>query len=451
MRLFPTFNKFEFMNILNMLKHYLRSSNLFILFSLVFVLLLAILFRFIFPAPPTHLRIAAGSQGSYFHDVASGYKLALAQEGISLEIIQTLGALDNLQLVKDGKADLALTHDGLIQAKNQPELRSLGSISYEPIWVFRRKGTPIITDLSQLKGMRINVGPEGSGVRLLALQLLSLSGITPQNSKFFDAPTLKSMALLKSDQLDIGFFMDPPENQNIKSLFTSPDILEVDLKDAEAFHRNLRYLHVTPLAPSTIDLASAQPATEFRTVAVTNTVVVNRQLHPAIQYLMLSIMDKAHHAPSLISAEGEFPSDKDVGLPLSDEADIFYKKGMPFLSQYLPFELASIVERLIKSLLPFLLIIFPMLKFIPSIMKWRTSRKFSRLYKSLGDVDTRMRSNTGQFSAVEYEFMLNRIEDEIALENLSLSSSEVYVLREHIELVRVQIQRFTERKQPTDA
>jgi hypothetical protein len=205
------------------------------------------------------------------------------------------------------------------------------------------------------------------------------------------------------------------------------------------------------LAPSTIDLASAQPATEFRTVAVTNTVVVNRQLHPAIQYLMLSIMDKAHHAPSLISAEGEFPSDKDVGLPLSDEADIFYKKGMPFLSQYLPFELASIVERLIKSLLPFLLIIFPMLKFIPSIMKWRTSRKFSRLYKSLGDVETRMRSNTVQFSAVEYEFMLNRIEDEIALENLSLSSSEVYVLREHIELVRVQIQRFTERKQPTDA
>ena len=43
------------------------------------------------------------------------------------------------------------------------------------------------------------------------------------------------------------------------------------------------------------------------------------------------------------------------------------------------------------------------------------------------------------------------IEDEIALENLSLTSSEVYVLREHIELVRVQIQRFTERKQPTDA
>jgi TRAP-type uncharacterized transport system substrate-binding protein len=404
--------------------------------------LLLIFLRFIFPAPPQHLRIAAGSQGSYFHDVASTYKTALAKEGISLEIVQTLGALDNLQLVNAGKVDLALAHDGLVQAKAEPELRSLGSISYEPIWVFRRKGTPVLNDLTQLKGMRVNIGPEGSGVRFLSLQLLSLSGVTPQNTPFFDVSTMESIELLNSGRLDVGFFMDPPENQNIKSLFTSQEILEVNLKDADAFHRNLRYLHVTPLAASTIDMASAQPASEFRTVSVTNTVVVNRQLHPAIQYLMLSIMDKSHHAPSLISAEGEFPSDKDVGLPLSDEAEIFYEKGMPFLSQYLPFELASIVERLAKSLLPFLLVIFPILKFIPTIIKWHTSRKFSKLYKSLANVEARMRSNSAQLSAAECISLLNRIEEEIALENLSLSSSEVYVLREHIELVRGQIQRF---------
>ena len=414
--------------------------------SLACLALLLIFLRFIFPAPPQHLRIAAGSQGSYSHDVASTYKAALAKEGISLEIVQTLGALDNLQLVNAGKVDLALAHDGLVQAKAEPELRSLGSISYEPIWVFRRKGTPVLNDLTQLKGMRVNIGPEGSGVRFLALQLLSLSGVTPQNTQFFDVSTMESIELLNSGRLDVGFFMDPPENQNIKSLFTSQEILEVNLKDADAFHRNLRYLHVTPLAPSTIDMASAQPASEFRTVSVTNTVVVNRQLHPAIQYLMLSIMDKSHHAPSLISAEGEFPSDKDVGLPLSDEAEIFYEKGMPFLSKYLPFELASIVERLAKSLLPFFLVFFPMLKFIPSIMKWRTSRKFSKLYGSLVDVETLMRTQTDQISVAEYEAMLNRIEEKIALENLSLSSSEVYVLREHIELVRGQIQRFTHPK-----
>jgi hypothetical protein len=331
----------------------------------------------------------------------------------------------------------------LVQAKDEPELRSLGSISYQPVWVFRRKGTHPITDLTQLKGKRVNIGPEGSGVRLLALQLLNLSGVTAMNTSFSGVSTSESIALLKAGQLDIGFFMDPPENTLIKSLFTSQEILEVDLKDADALHRNLRYLHVTPLAPSTIDLASAQPSTEFHTVSVTNTLVVHRQLHPAIQYLMLSIMNKAHHAPSMISTEGEFPSDKDVGLPLSDEAEVFYKKGMPFLTQYLPFELASIVERLTKSLLPFLLVIYPALKLIPSAMKWRTERKFSNLYKALADVESRMRANSTQFTAMEYESMLNHIEEKISLEKLSLSSADVYVLREHIELVRGQIQRFT--------
>lgn len=406
-------------------------------------LFLLVLLRFIFPAPPTQLRIAAGSQGSYFHEVASAYQSALAKEGISLEMVPSKGALDNLQLVKDGKADLALTHDGLVQAKEVPQLRSLGSISYEPLWVFRRKGAPAITALTQLKGMRVNVGPEGSGVRFLALQLMRLSDVTPLNTQLFDASAQDSIQRLKAGQLDFAFFMDPPENPNVKSLFSSEDILEVDLKDADAFHRNLRFLHVISMAPFTIDIASAQPVTEFKTVSATNTVVVHDRLHPAIQYLMLSIMNKAHHPPSLISTEGEFPSDKDVGLPLSDEAEVFYTKGMPFLSQYLPFELASIVERLAKSLLPFLLVIFPLLKFIPSIMKWRTGRKFSKLYKSLVDVETSMRSGSTTRSALEYESMLNQIEEKIALENLSLSSSEVYVLREHIELVRGQIRRFT--------
>ena len=280
---------------------------------------------------------------------------------------------------------------------------------------------------------------------------MGLAGVTAQNAQFLDLSPQESIYRMDAGLLDIGFFMDPPENAQIKSLFISPDILEVDLKDAEAFHRNLRFLHVTPLSPSSIDLASAQPKFEFRTVSVANTVVIHQQLHPAIQYLMLSIMDKVHHAPSLISTEGEFPSDKDVGLPLSDEADIFYKKGMPFLSQYLSFELASIVERCIKSFVPLFIIIFPLLKFIPTLMTWRTRRKFSKLYKSLVDVESRMRSPTAELSAHECEAMLNRIEEAITQENLSPSSSEVFVLREHIELVRGQIQRFTQAKQTTGA
>ena len=67
------------------------------------------------------------------------------------------------------------------------------------------------------------------------------------------------------------------------------------------------------------------------------------------------------------------------------------------------------------------------------------------------DVENRMRSPTAELSAHECEARLNRIEEAITQENLSPSSSEVFVLREHIELVRGQIQRFTQVKQNTGA
>jgi len=380
------------------MKKYLWGSTKSILITiLAFLLLLGLLLRFIFPAPPKHLRIAASMEGSYFSEVAEKYKEELAKEGVTLEIINTHGAFENLQMVKEGKVDLALTHGGLTQPRSSPNLVSLGSISYEPVWVFRRKGTPVITDITQVKGMRVNIGSEGSGVKILALKLLNLSGVNHVNTTFSNLTTDESIDQLISGRIDVGFFMDPPENPKIQALFKSEDILEVDLKDSEAFRRNLRFLHVTNLAPSTIDLELEQPTAELHTVSVTNTLVVSRNLHTAIQYLLLSILDRVHHHPTLISNEDEFPSDKDVDLPLSQEADFFYKKGMPFLTQYLPFELASILERLLKALLPIVFIIFPLLNSIPTIIEWRTKRKFSNLYLSLIDIEKLIHSSKGRF------------------------------------------------------
>jgi TRAP-type uncharacterized transport system substrate-binding protein len=430
------------------MKKYLMGSTKSILITIfAFLLLLGLLLRFIFPAPPKHLRIAASVEGSYFAEVADKYKEELAKEGVTLEIINSHGAFENLQLVKEGKVDLALTHGGLTQPKSSPNLVSLGSISYEPIWVFRRKGTPVITDITQVKGMRVNIGAEGSGVKILALKLLNISGVNHVNTKFSNLTTDESIDQLISGRIDIGFFMDPPENPKIQALFKREDIFEVDLKDSEAFRRNFRFLHVTNLAPSTIDLELEQPTTELHTVSVTNTLVANRDLHPAILYLLLSILDKVHHHPTLISNEDEFPSDKDVDLPLSQEAELFYKKGMPFLTHYLPFELASILERLLKALLPIVFIIFPLLNSIPTIIEWKTKRKFSNLYLSLIEIEKLIHSNQGNISQNEFESMLNALEEKIVLENIPLSfSSDVYVLREHIELAKRQIHKFTELK-----
>jgi TRAP-type uncharacterized transport system substrate-binding protein len=58
------------------------------------------------------------------------------------------------------------------------DLVSLGSVFYEPIAIFYR-AAKVIDRLSELKGRRVAIGPEGSGTRFLALALLKANGIEP--------------------------------------------------------------------------------------------------------------------------------------------------------------------------------------------------------------------------------------------------------------------------------
>ena len=421
-----------------------KSSRNILLAALACIFVSGLLLRFIFPAPPKHLRISSGPQGSFFSEIAYKYRDEFAKEGVTLEIVHTSGAFENLEYVKKGNSDIALTHGGITIPENAPGLVSLGSISYEPIWLFRRRGTTPVNDVRQIKGMRVNIGAVNSGLDVIALKLLNISGLDHNNTKLFHLSPNESIEELLSGRIDFGFFKDPPEDLKIHALFKSNEILEVDLKDSEAFRRNLRFLHVTHIAPSSIDMAHQQPPSDFHTVSVTNTVVVQNSLNKSIQYLLLSVMAKVHQHPTLISHENEFPSDKDIDLPLSQEAEFFYKKGMPFLTQYLPFELASITERLFKALIPVLLLIFPFMNLIPNYIEWKTKRKFSKLYKLLVEIEMDIYGKDKFYSTEYLENRLSELRVKLDQEKIPQAFlSEIYVLREHIEFARTQLSQYT--------
>src|SRR4029078_1686382 len=70
--------------------------------------------------------------------------------------------------------DVAFVQGATAFAVNAPHLVSLGSVYYEPLWVYYRG--PVISDVGLLKGKKIAIGPFESGTRALALQLLSVNG-----------------------------------------------------------------------------------------------------------------------------------------------------------------------------------------------------------------------------------------------------------------------------------
>ena len=388
------------------------------------------------------LKMAGGVPGSYFYELAEIYKQELAKEGVQLEIVQTKGAADNLVYLNEGKVDIGISHGGLTTPKESPNLSSLGSISYEPLWVFQRKGTKPIRDLSQLKGMKVATGLEGSGVAVIAKRLFEAEGVNNTNTTIIQMSMKEAEKQLVAGQIDAAVFMDPPENDRIREFFSSNVINEASLDDSEAIRRRFRYLHVLRIPPSGIDLALEQPHSELQTIAPTAYMASRNNLDPAYQYLLLSIMDRIHHAPTLISNEDEFPADKDVDLPLSKDAEVYYKKGKPFLQEYLPFKLASFIERLIKVLLPLLLLAYPIFSFAPNIYNWHIRNKLSKRYDSLVEIENQLTNNKDKKTVADFEAMLADVEKKLNDDKIpSGFTNEVFILREHIELVQRKILR----------
>ena len=392
---------------------------------------------------PDTLKIAAGQPGSYFYETAEIYKKDLAKQGVELEIIESKGAADSLTLLREGKVDIALSHGGLTTKQESPDLVSLGSISYEPLWVFQRKGTKPIYDLSQLKGMKVATGQEGTGVEVIAKRLFTAEGVNERNTTILHMSMKEAAERLAKGDIDAAVFMDPPENDKIRAFFSSSAVNETSLQDSEALRRRFRYLHVIKIPPSGVDLELEQPHAELLTIAPTAYLAAKKNLDPALQYLLLSVIDEVHHAPTLISDENEFPSDKDVDLTLSPDAEVYYKKGKPFLQQYLPFQMASLLERLIKVLLPLLLLGYPIIAYAPTAYNWHIRNKLSKRYDSLVEIEEQLANNRSNKSAAEFDSMLADVEKKLNDEKIPSSfTNEVFILREHIELVQRKIQRI---------
>lgn len=425
------------------MKILLNSKPRYLWYLVIGVLVATVLvIYFTIPKLPNTLKIAAGQPGSYFYETAEIYKKYLANQGIELEIIQTKGAAESLALLNDDKVDLALAHGGLTTKKESPDLVSLGSISYEPLWVFQRKNTKILTDISQLRGMKVATGEKGTGVEVITSKIFKAEGVNQSNTTILHMGMKEAAERLIQGSIDAAVFMDPPENETIREFFSSSVINEVSLYDSEALRRRFRYLQVIKIPPSGIDLALEQPRSELLTIATTAYLATNKKLDAALQYLLLSIIDEVHHDPTLISDENEFPSDKDVDLPLSKDADIYYTKGKPFLQQYLPFQMASLLERLIKVLLPLLLLCAPIFAYAPAAYDWHFRQKLSKRYKSLVEIEEQLANNPSNKSVTEFEVMLSDVEKKLNDEKIPNSfTNQVFILREHIELVQRKIQR----------
>lgn len=400
-------------------------------------------FQFVQPAPPRHVVMTSGGESGAYYQFAKRYAAILARSGITLEVLTSEGSVQNLDRLKSGEAQIGFVQGGVIEPVDEsrideePEnwgLLSLGSMFYEPVWVFYQGKT--IERLSELRGKRIAIGQEGSGIRQLAQRLLEDNDVDfRQNTVPISG--LDAAEELQQGRIDAAFIIAAEHAPVVQVLLRSPGIKLMNFSQSFAYERRYPFLTRLTMPQGVADLVLDIPPADTRVLAPTASLVVRDDLHPALQNLLLQAARQIHGKPGFFQTANEFPSYMDGMLPLSSEAERFFKSGPPFLQRYLPFWLAVLVDRLIVLLVPVIALLIPLLRVAPAIYSWRVKSKVFRCYGELKFLEDDLKNHYDPARLAEYRERLDALDEEAAELRVPLGFTDlVYTLREHVNLVR---------------
>jgi len=393
-----------------------------------------IAYQFVDPAPPSHLTFSAGQKNGAYYAYAEHYRDYLKQRGITVSILETAGSQENIEQLRSNKSDIAFVQSGILPA-NEKTLQSLGSMYYEPLWIFMRQGLNL-NQLNTFKGKRIAIGMQGSGTRALALKLLQDNGVNEKNTPFLPFNAMQAAEALTHNQVDIAFIVSAANSNVIQMLQKQEHIQLMDMVRAKAYTRRMRSLSAVTLPQGTLNLQQNMPSNDIQMLASTATLISNGHVHPALQSLLMQAATSIHAQAGLFSDINTFPSEYFSGIAVSNTAQHFYKSGTPFLQRFLPFWAANLIDRLKIMLLPFLALLLPLFKIMPPLYRWRIRSRIYRWYEELGKIDSALSEGFDQ-QLLDH---LDRIETEIRKVHVPLSyAEELYDLRLHLSLVRNQV------------
>lgn len=428
-------------------RDYALAYRRYLVVALIAVVLLTVAamwlaFALLRPTPPRSIGMATDPEGSISAELGKRYQEILARNGIEVRLVPSVGAVENVARLRDPKSGISVSiiPSGITNHQQSPDLVSLGTLFYEPLWFFYRGR---IETYKGLHGLRISVGPEGSGTHALSLEFLARVGIIDKSSTQLLplTPQVAAEQLLHGE-INAAAMLAAWESPVVRQLLSADDITLASIRRADAFVALYPFLSKVVLPAGVGDMVKNRPPADVTLVAPKASLVVREDLHPAIQYLLLEAATEIHAGPGMFRKAGQFPAPESIDLPLSSYAHQFYKAGPPFLQRHLPFWLAVLAQQLLVLLIPVLAVLYPLLRFLPAAYGWAMRRRVFRLYNELKRVEDQLISLDAQGNAADLVARLDRLEERASRFRLPVSFRPLlYALRLHISLVRQRLQK----------
>ena len=342
--------------------------------------------RFAGPLPPRRLVMSTGREDGAYHRAALEYRRLLAAQGFTLDVHPGPGSVATLERLAAGEVDVGFVQGGIATTTSAPTLTTLGSVFYEPLWVFCRKGTRI-TYLSDLRGRTLAVGEVGSGTRALVLRLLADSGVTNSTARLVDLPSAAAATALVRGDIDAAFFVVAPRSDLVNRLLSSPDVELATERRHLAYAGHYPFLTTLRIGEGMLDMARNIPGEDKVLLGAAATLVVRDGIHPDLVRLLMGAAQRVHGHGGLLERAGQFPSDANVELPVHEQARRYFRTGPSWLERTFPFWLAGLLDRTVLVVLPAATLLAPLFGLVLPALDRRWRARIARQYVVLRACD----------------------------------------------------------------
>jgi TRAP-type uncharacterized transport system substrate-binding protein len=405
---------------------------------------LYIIYRLVDPLPPRHFAIAAGIPGTGYDVFARQYARILARDGVDLEVRNYASAIEHFNVLRDATSPVqaALTTFGFTQPSDAATLYSLGGISDTAIFLFYRNAEPIAR-FAQFRGKRLAIGMPGTALRTLMLDVLEATGALDDSIRLSDLDYREAIDALIAGEIDVAMVATQMDDSLLQRALGAPGIQLMNVAQAEAIAKTVPGLKHVVLWRGLISLTRDIPNSDIDLLALRNRLLVRKELHPALQYLLLEAMREVHGAPGPFNRLGEFPAEQPNDLPLSPTAEAFYRSGPTFWQRYTSFWLTSLLNRILFFVIPVVATLIPIIGFAPRFYRWLHVRRINQLHRALGNLERELAQSADRCRFVEYQTRTAEIESAVRLLKVARPFEvDLQRLRIHLRMVQEEISRM---------
>jgi len=355
--------------------------------TFIFLFALITLIIFLEPTPPKKIRIAG------YTTLVEPITDYFEKEGFEIESVATEGSIQNAELLAadNSNVDAAFIQGGAISKELASKIQSLGSIAYEPVWIFYQKSFgDEINSLKDLSKLRIGVGPEKGGTKPLAKELFLLDGILiDKNPNFIVDSYDNNNRDFQEGKLDAIIVVTPFSSPDIQKLLRDPDVKLFNFELASAYVKKITHIEEVTIPKGSIEIDKIIPSRDIKLIATTTTLAIRKDFNKDLQFLMLIAMKNLNRNPDMMffSKRQEFPAYMDATIEASKVALKYYDYGIPEIMRYFPHSIAGFANRFWVLILSFATIMYTLTKFNVRLSAIRYRMKLRLGYRKLLEIE----------------------------------------------------------------